>query len=70
MLIPCQEGSCHEQDCPKILAHQILVDTMRRFHDREQLIQRIIQTAKPKSDGSFVVRLTAEDLSCLRKEAN
>lgn len=52
------------------LAHKILVDTMRRFYDREQIIRHIIQTAKPKADGSYIVHLTADELSCLKKEAN
>jgi len=51
-------------------ARTILIESMRRFHDREQVILRIVETAKSNGQSGFVIYLTPEDLDVLRSKAS
>lgn len=51
-------------------AYKTLLQTMQRFHQREQVIQRIIHVAHLNKDGSYTVRLTAQELAILSKKAS
>lgn len=52
------------------IARTILIETMRRFHDREQVILRIVTTAKPNGQGAFTVLITSEELDILSRKAS
>ena len=51
-------------------ARMMLVKTMHRFYQREQIILRIVETAKPNKQGVFVIQLTGEELNFLRQEVS
>ena len=51
-------------------ARQLLIETMHRFHRREQTIKHLVAIARLNVDGSYTVQLTAEELALLKQEAS